>query len=249
MLILFDIDATLIKTSGAGIRAMVAAGRGLFGPGFTADGLDFAGRLDPLILDEMLRLSGVGVTPDNLRAIRAAYGRELARVLGESPAIGRRLPGVSELLDALAERDGVTLGLLTGNFAETGRLKLSACGVDPDRFRVAAWGDESPHSPPARDHLPPVAMRRYRERFGRVIEPDRVTIVGDTPHDVRCALVHGCRALGVGTGRFTPEVLRGTGAHHALPDLSRTDEVLAWLFADPASTGAPHGPPPAAGVR
>lgn len=245
MLILFDIDATLIKTSGAGIRAMVAAGRDLFGPAFTADGLDFAGRLDPLILDEMLRLSGVPVTAANLRTIRAAYRTELARVLGESPALGRRLPGVAELLDALAARDGVTLGLLTGNFAETGRLKLSACGVDPGRFHVAAWGDESPHSPPARDHLPPVAMRRYRERFGRAIEPARVTIVGDTPHDVRCALAHGCRALGVGTGQFTPDTLRAAGAHHALPDLSRTDDVLAWLFADVPATAAPRTPPPA----
>jgi len=36
LLILFDIDATLIKTGGVGMVAMAEAGRALFGPAFTA---------------------------------------------------------------------------------------------------------------------------------------------------------------------------------------------------------------------
>lgn len=230
MLVLFDIDATLIRTSGAGIRAMVSAGRRHFGPGFNAEGLDFAGRLDPLILRDMLALSGVPASAANLRAIRATYRVELERELASSPGARVRLPGVAELLDALDRTPGVTLGLLTGNFAETGRLKLSACGVDPARFPVCAWGDESPHEPPARDHLPPVAMARFRERFGRSVVPASVTIIGDTPHDVRCAIAHGCRSLGVGTGRYSPGELADAGAHLALSDLSGTSAVVRWLL-------------------
>src|SRR5262245_27525801 len=99
MLIFFDIDATLITTGGAGIRAMVDAGRELFGPRFTAEGIRFAGRLDPLILDDMLALSGVEVSRANLDALRAAYPRHLERELAKGS--GRALPGVLPLLDAL----------------------------------------------------------------------------------------------------------------------------------------------------
>ncbi len=231
MLVLFDIDATLIRTSGAGIRAMVSAGRALFGASFIgADGIDFAGGLDPLILRDMLGKSGVPGSIDNLRAIRAEYRVHLGRAL--VPGVGRALPGVRELLGALPRRDGVALGVLTGNFAETGRLKLAACGVDPDQFTICAWGDDSPHEPPAREHLPPVAMARYRERFGRAIEPSRVIIIGDTPHDVRCALAHGCRVLAVATGQFSVDTLNAAGAHRSVSDLSATDDIVRWLLSE-----------------
>ena len=46
-LLLFDVDGTLISTSGVGIRAMELAGRDLFGSRFVVDGTEFAGRLDP----------------------------------------------------------------------------------------------------------------------------------------------------------------------------------------------------------
>src|SRR5688572_14013454 len=189
MLILFDIDATLIKTSGAGIRAMVSAARALFGESFAgADGMDFAGRLDPLILRDLLSRNGIEPTPVHLRAMRLEYRFHLERAL--TAGIGFALPGVPALLEALGKRQGVALGLLTGNFEETGRLKLAACGINPDRFAVCAWGDESPCEPPTRDHLPLVAMGRYRARYGSEVAPSAVTIIGDTPHDVRCALAH-----------------------------------------------------------
>jgi phosphoglycolate phosphatase len=229
MLILFDIDATLIRTSGAGIRAMVGAGKSLFGESFAgADGIDFAGRLDPLILRDMLGKSGLPYSAENARAMRLEYRAHLVRVLG--PGIGRALPGVPELLAALTARHGLALGLLTGNFAETGRLKLAACGIDPDQFTVCAWGDDSPYQPPAREHLPPVAMNRYRERFGRTIDAANVTIVGDTPYDVSCALAHGCRVLGVATGQFDVGTLTAAGAHRSVPDLSATDDIVRWLL-------------------
>ncbi len=228
MLIFFDIDATLITTGGVGIKAMIDAGRHLFGPGFTADGIKFAGRLDPLILTDMLARSGCEPSHANLSAMRAEYGKRLPGHL--AAGTGRSLPGVTSLVSSLAQTEGVTLGLLTGNFAETGLMKLTACGIDTERFAIRVWGDDSPHHPPARDHLPGVGLTRYRERFGRDIDPGRVTVIGDTPHDVSCAKAHRCRALGVATGQFSVEQLRECGADHAVRDLSDVDSVRAWLL-------------------
>lgn len=229
MLILFDIDATMIVTGGVGIKAMVAAGRELFGPGFTADGIDFAGRLDPLILGEMLDRSGVARTPENFAAMRRGYGKYLGGELEKSQK-KRALPGVHELLARVGSHPDATRGLLTGNFQETGSLKLRSCGIDPAQFRVQVWGDESPHDPPERAHLPPIGIERYRKLHGRQVLPGDVTIIGDTPHDIACARAHGCRSLGVATGKFSVEQLDASGADRVVPDLSDTDAIAGWLL-------------------
>ena len=230
-LILFDIDATMVTTGGLGVRAMGLAGKQLFGDEFTTDGLDFAGRIDPLLVRELFANNRVARTPEAERAFRAAYGRHLASLFDRS-SLHTALPGVGSLLDRLGDGKAGVLGVLTGNFAETGTLKLERCGIDPAQFAVAAWGDESPHEPPARDHLPAVALGRFVERFGRAVEPGRVTIIGDTPHDVRCARVHGCRSLAVATGKFSVEELERSGADRVVPDLTRTDDVVRWLDQD-----------------
>jgi phosphoglycolate phosphatase len=136
---------------------------------------------------------------------------------------------VPDLLQCLRPAVGVRVGLLTGNFEETGSLKLSACGIDPAQFALAVWGDHSPNDPPDRADLPPLAMHRYRALVGRAIEPRHVTIIGDTPHDVRCARIHGCRSLGVATGRYSVNALLEAGADAAVADLSDTPALLAWL--------------------
>ncbi len=229
MLILFDIDATLITTGGVGVRAMGDAGRELFGDGFDERRVQYAGRLDPLIIEELLLTNGAAATTTNLGAMRDGYRRHLGRLLLTAPA--RPLPGVSDLLGALDAIEGVTVGLLTGNFADTGAMKLRACGIDPAGFRIAVWGDESPHRPPRREHLPPVGVGRFRAARGR--DPLRTVIVGDTPHDVGCALANGCECLAVGTGSFGVEALRAAGAHEVVADLSSTREILAYLTRSP----------------
>ncbi|MBX3357191.1 MAG: haloacid dehalogenase-like hydrolase [Phycisphaeraceae bacterium] len=230
MLILFDIDATLISTSGAGIRAMEDAARSVFHPDFAADGIDYAGRLDPLIIGDFFNVAKQSRSAVAVAEFRAAYGRNLATRLVEPGVIARPLPGVPELLRALQASSEVTLGLLTGNFPETGTLKLKHCGIDPEGFRIRVWGDESPHDPPSREHLPAVALERYHAIHARRVDPSQVTVIGDTPHDVRCARVNGCRSLAVATGRFGTAELRSVGADLVVEDLSSTQRILEWLL-------------------
>lgn len=224
MLIFFDIDATLISTGGLGIRAMGDAGRALVGEGFTTERTEFAGRLDPLIIADLLRDNGAEATPERMAAMRRGYREHLGRRLEVERERCRALPGVMEVLDELEGREGLVLGLLTGNYADTGAMKLRACGIDPGRFRLAVWGDESPHEPPSRNHLPGVGIERYCALVGRAAE--RVVVIGDTPHDVACARAHGCLAIGVATGSFTVERLLEAGADRVFKDLSATGEVV-----------------------
>lgn len=237
MLILFDIDATLITTSRTGIAAMGEAGRALIGPTFDESRVEYAGRLDPLIIADLLKVHGREPTEDAVRNFRSHYRIHLERLLLRA-GLAKPCPGVVALLEALEAAGAGTLGLLTGNFPETGSIKLRAAGINPDRFPIQVWGCDSPFEPPARHHLPPIGMRHYEARYARPIRPDEVTIVGDTPHDITCAAAHGCRSLGVATGHFTVEELLAAGADHAVTDLSRTAEVLHWL------TDPTHAPRP-----
>lgn len=232
MLLLFDIDGTLLSTSGAGMRAMDAAGRDWFGPDFHTRNVPYAGRLDPLIIADILRLGGAEVTIENLARFRRDYAHRLPDELERSRATARALPGVPALLEALARRatPKLGIGLLTGNFAETGTLKLTACGLAVERFAVRVWGDESPSSPPTRDDLPRVGMIKYARQFGHDLRGDRVVVIGDTPFDVRCAQAHGCRSLAVATGSHDQAALQQSGATRVVADLSATDDLVDWLL-------------------
>jgi len=227
VLILFDIDATLLTTNGAGVQAMADAGRDLFGPEFRSDGVDYAGRLDPLILADLLSAHGLDGDAAGVERFRAAYAEHLERRLAKR-GTARALPGVADLLGSLTQRADLAVGLLTGNYPETGAMKLRAAGLDPEVFSIQVWGCDSPHDPPERDHLPAVALERHRAG-GVDLEAARVTIIGDTPHDVRCARAHGCRSLGVATGRFDEAALIAAGADRTVADLSETEPVLRWL--------------------
>ncbi len=225
MLILFDIDATLLLTDGAGLKAMHAAGQELFGEHFSMNGIEFSGRLDTLIYADLVRLNGIDDGHQHHDRFRETYRLHLERQFREQ-STARLLPGVESLVQRLARIDHVTLGLLTGNYPETGRMKIQAAGLDPDLFPIAAWGCEGS----CRRDLPPVALSRYAQRFGRPLPPEHTLIIGDTPHDIDCAKAHGCRSLGVATGSFSVDELRDCGADLAVENLAATDDILAWML-------------------
>lgn len=231
MLILFDLDMTLISTGGAGMAALTFAARSLHGAHVHAEGVAYAGRLDPLIVADLLRVNGIEPTPAHIADLRTAYARALPEFLARERC--RTLAGVPELLAAVRDIDAPALGLLTGNFPESGRHKLRACGIDEQIFAVRVWGDQSelgcPGMPPAREHLVRVGMDRAAALRGRALEAQRVTVVGDTPHDVACAKAHGARAVAVATGQFDEGSLARAGADVVLRDFSDTARALAAL--------------------
>ena len=202
-LLLFDIDGTLINTHAAGLQGFARAFREVFGADDDLSRVDFAGATDSDIMRQLFALHGVPFVPENRERFRAAYFPALEQILPERP--GCVLPGVGPLLDALAARDDVQLALLTGNFAESARLKLVHFGLW-DYFPFGAFADDSLD----RNELGPVALRRAREyRGGADFDPAAdVWIIGDTPKDIACARAFGARVLAVATGKHRMEQSR-----------------------------------------
>jgi len=223
-LVLFDIDGTLIQSGRAGLRGMNAAFDRLYRAPGALDHVPFAGRTDRAIVADALRGIGLEASDDNVRTLRDAYLEDLRVEMGRPTDLPSRvLSGVVELLDALAARPGVRVGLLTGNFAGGAEIKLGHFGLWT-RFGWGAFGDE--HAD--RRALVPVALAEAA-RAGWAGPSDAVCVIGDTPLDVDCARAHGARALAVATGPFGPVALEAAGAHCVVPSLTDTPALLAWL--------------------
>lgn len=225
-LLLFDIDGTLVDVAGAGRAAFRTALAAVYGETGPIDGFEFSGMTDPGIVRGLLREAGWEDPSIDRRLpdLWEAYVPALERALDERRGRIRLYPGVRELLGRLEGDARFELALVTGNVREGAFRKLAAAGVAAP-FRYGAFGSDAE----ARDDLPPVAVRRARERSGARFEAGDVWIIGDTPADVRCAAASRLRCLAVGTGGFGHEELEGHGAERALPSLEDVDEVVAVL--------------------
>ena len=217
MLLLFDIDGTLLTSMRAGVTALTSAGKQVVCEAFTLEGLEIGGRLDPLIIAEALDAMGEG--QHHARDIQRVYVEHL-QALFDTSHRAQPLPGVQPLLEACGQRAGWTMGLLTGNFQTSARIKLSAAGIDPDQFEVCVWGDDGP----SRNHLPDIAMQRCANK-----PPTQTVIIGDTLHDIACARACRCKAIAVATGVCTTAALACGQPDLLLDDLSDTGTVLTWL--------------------
>jgi phosphoglycolate phosphatase len=226
-LVLFDIDGTLLNSGGMGRVAMQRALSQVFGsPGDPSYRYD--GKTDKQIVRDTMRLEGHS---DEYIDARMQQMIELyLDGLREGATSGsfkvRPLDGVVEILAELEKRDDVILGLLTGNVEPGARIKLKAAGIDPDIFRVNAFGSDHEHRP----ELPGIAQRRAGETLGLKLAGDRLVVIGDTPADIECGRSIGARAIGVASGMYTVEQLQTHNPYATFPSLSNTQQVLETIL-------------------
>ena len=209
-------------TGGAGQRAMAHAFKELFGIPDAFRNTPMAGRTDTWILSNAA--AAHGVLSSALPAFHDAYLAYLERELEPPNPRKAVMPGIRPLLDTLASRNDTYLALLTGNYQKAARLKLEH--FDLWRyFPCGAFADDAAD----RNSLLPKALERIRACGGPTVRPVDVIVVGDTPHDVACALAAGARPVGVATGSFSVQQLRDSGAETVFEDLSDTESFLKLL--------------------
>jgi phosphoglycolate phosphatase len=201
ILLLWDIDGTLIASGGAGIKALQTALLDVFGiEGSLAD-IDFAGRTDRWIVRQIFQKFALPYTEENFSRYIEGYLAVLPRALANPHA--RVLPGVVALLQAARAHGAIAQGLLTGNLRRGAQTKLAHHGLW-EHFAFGAFADDSEH----RNDLGPHALRRAQEHHRVSFAADSVWIIGDTPHDIACGKIIGAKTLAVATGGHTMDALR-----------------------------------------
>lgn len=227
-LLLFDVDGTLVDVAGAGREALRHALLEVYGKTGPIGDFDFHGKTDPAIVRGLLRAAGVE-HGDVDRGMPRVWSRYLQRLPAELRARRDSIGPCAGVEALLARLDGdarFALGLVTGNVRDGAWRKLESCGLR-SYFTVGAFGSDSE----MRDELPPIALERARERFGRAFRPEEVWVVGDTPADVQCGLRSGLRTLAVATGRHGVDALREHGAERTVESFADADAVIGSLIA------------------
>lgn len=214
-LVLFDVDGTLIRTGGAGVKAFALALAAEFGVADGTELIKFGGRTDFSLVRELFSLRQIEPSPKNFERFFAAYVVWLEKLMLE--CAGGACPGVPEFYGALAARpEPPLLGLLTGNIRRGAQIKLQRYQLW-DKFSFGGFADDHEE----RDQIAAIARRRGSQRLGRPVEDGEVLVIGDTPLDIRCARAIGAKVLAVATGSFSVPQLQ---AHHpdwAVENLSK----------------------------
>jgi phosphoglycolate phosphatase-like HAD superfamily hydrolase len=218
LLVLWDVDYTLVGADGLGTRLYEVVFREMFGRELSVVAPK-AGRTDRAIAGDTLALAGVSrVWVD---AFLAALARGAAD--GAVRAEVRPLDGASAAVAALASA-GIRQSVLTGNIRPLAALKLRLAGLGEHLdLDVGAYGDA--HE--VRAELVSVARDAARQAYGTDFSGLGTVLVGDTPLDVEAALAAGARVVAVATGSYSAADLAAAGAHVVLPDLTDTAGVLA----------------------
>ena len=224
--VLFDIDCTLIDAHGAGGRAIFRAIDDVYGVRGDLDGYSFHGRTDPAIIIDLATRWG---TPEALARERLQVCLEhYVEVLRDEIRSDQVevLPGVHELVTALAVDRRVVLGVLTGNVADGLTLKLAPTGLLP-LFKVFASGSDSALRP----ELPAIAVGRARLLTGHDFSGKEVVVIGDTPADILCGAGLSVRTIAVATGRHTSAELAAYDPDYLCADLGDWRAVMAAILA------------------
>ena len=224
---LFDIDGTLLNCRDAvHYFAFCSVLSELAGRKMNLEGVTAHGNTDMGIVRDALALAGVSAEAwvPRLADVQTALCRYVAdhqHDLCVEPA-----PAVERALDHLRQR-GAKLGVVTGNLEQIGRLKLHHAGL-LESFDFAAYSDDS------NDRKEIVArwLRHARNLCG---ESAAVSVVGDTPADIRAAQANGLDVIAVATGIYSREQLE-----MERPNLCLTS--FQQQFPEPVSAGRGNAP-------
>ncbi|MBN1569048.1 MAG: HAD hydrolase-like protein [Acidobacteria bacterium] len=227
LLVLFDVDGTLILTHGAIMRALHRAMNHHFGVPADQAPIQPDGKTDPLILRELLEYFHLEdrwseATRD---LVLSSYLRYLDEEMSEVRDRGliRILPGVRTFLDMLSAQPDFCIGLVTGNLEEGAGIKLKNAGLDR-YFRFGSYGSDSED----RTALTRIGIRRGAQ----IIAPapvDGAFVIGDTPLDIRHGHAAGARVVAVASARYGMEELRAHDPDLLVPDLNDAVSLIRFM--------------------
>lgn len=222
--VLFDIDGTLIRSQGAGKKAIANTLKEDFHCDTPDVEVSFAGRTDLSLIKEIFQRNSLKISGGDMQKFFASYVRHLSQTLAECQ--GEVIDGVVALLDHLFRDEEIILGLLTGNIRDGAFAKLQHFKLDR-YFKLGGFGDNCED----RAEIAKEGVRAIETAVNMRVNPKKVLVIGDTPHDVNCAHAIGARSLAVCTGYSSRKEIEVAKPMYLMEDLRELTLVLAILDA------------------
>ena len=197
VVVLFDVDGTLISTGGAGTRSWRWAFEELHGIPADIGEHSEAGMTDPVVGRSTFRNAlHRDPTEAEMRSLLAAYVERLPTEVQASERYRGAPRGRRRALE------------------EASRIKLAR--GDLNRFLpFGGFGSDSAD----RVELTRRAIERGVALIRRELPPERVHVLGDTPRDMEAAVAVGAVPIGVTTGTYGADALTLAGARVVIPTL------------------------------
>jgi phosphoglycolate phosphatase-like HAD superfamily hydrolase len=222
--LLFDIDGTLIDSTGTGRVALEDAFEGLYGRRDAISSFRLDGMTDPAIVRQGLQVIGAEVSDATIAKVLDAYLARLEHHVTTIPLERYRVhPGVRATIDR-AHTAGHAVGLGTGNIVPGAKIKLSRVELF-ERFDFGGYGSDAEDRPT----LIRRGAERGAQRLGVPLSRCRVVVIGDTPKDIAAAHAIGAQCLAVATGRYGVAALAEHGCLKAVDNLE-SHEAQKVLF-------------------
>lgn len=194
-IILFDIDGTLVKSGGAGMRALDHAVEAMTGWKNACAHVQLQGATDKSNFENAFR-AGAGRKP-TARELGTLTRKYLERLPHEVLASVRgkkysRVRGAEKFLSRLSARKDVLIGLGTGNLKDGAFIKLQPSGL-MKYFAFGGYGCDSHH----RSEVLRKAVRRAEKLTGVRVNENQVFVIGDTHKDIEAAKEAGYHSAAV----------------------------------------------------
>ena len=203
-LILFDCDGTIVDSAGIIHTCMQKTFReaGLSAPDFAQTKSIIGLTLDVAIAQMLER-----AIDERIHQMVARYKHHNVTMRAQQTVHEPFFDGVESLLDVLAGKDEILVGIVTGKSRRglNALLEKHAFGRSVVTSRTA---DECPSKP----H--PAMVLECCDEAG--VDPIQTVVVGDAIYDMQMARSAGALAIGVSWGYSTTAALQDAGAHHVV---------------------------------
>ncbi len=209
---IFDIDGTLVETAGFEDELYIALVRDVLGEVcIRQDWRTYRHVTDIGVLRQVMEENQVH-DESRIQEVRAKFGETVSQYLYDG---GECLPinGAIGLVDILLSSNQIAMGIATGGWGHTARMKLNHAGFNLQDVVLTSSDDSEERI---------TIMRKCLHALGDSYH--RIVYVGDAEWDVQATLELGWHFIGVGTR------LKGK-CEYWVEDFSCTDTFFKMLHA------------------
>lgn len=221
ILLIWDIDGTLIDSKGSGRRAMDKAFSSLYNIQEGFKKVNMAGRLDSQIVKNAFMINEI--EEDNIPRFFDKYEEMLKEELKYNTT-SQVLPGINEILETTLKEKNLFHVLGTGNCERGARLKLSHLGLNK-YFEIGGFGDEDAE----RWEIIKKAVDEAKSFYEVDFRKKDIYVIGDTPLDIECGKILGFKSVAVSTGWFSYEDLEKYEPDYIFQSFEAFEEFLSIL--------------------